>query len=139
MGMKPVRRNPFPVDGDKPFGPMGGTKMAQPSDTRHVVVYVTAPVAEAAPLASALLQQQLAACVNIVPAIRSLYRWEGELCDDQESLLIIKTRADLLDRLRQAVVDKHPYEVPEVIALPVVGGHGPYLAWIDQVTQSATD
>jgi uncharacterized protein involved in tolerance to divalent cations len=95
-----------------------------------LVVYVTAPEAEAPRIARALVERGVAACVNIVPGLRSLYRWEGKIADDPESLLIAKTTRACFDRLRQAVLEVHPYQVPEVIALPVVAWSDPYAAWL---------
>lgn len=95
------------------------------------VVYLTAPDAEvAAALARALVEARLAACVNLVPGLRSIYRWEGAVHDEPEVLLIVKTTADRLDALRALVVELHPYAVPEVLALPAVAGHAPYLDWV---------
>lgn len=71
----------------------------------------------------------LAACVNITP-VRSLYRWKGEFCDDEEHLLIIKTRRELAEAVIDAIKEEHPYEVPEIIALPVIAGSVPYLEWV---------
>jgi len=101
---------------------------------RYYVVYVAAPPADAETLAHALVRQQVAACVNIIPTIRSIYRWKGEICDDGEALLVIKTTGDRLEQLKALVVEQHPYEVPEIIALPIVQGHDPYLRWIDAST-----
>lgn len=102
----------------------------------HVVVLITAPSPEVAKqIAHALVAQKLVACVNIVPAINSVYLWQGQQCDDQEVLLIAKTRAALFaERLVPVVKSMHPYQVPEIIALPIVMGSEDYLAWIDQVT-----
>jgi periplasmic divalent cation tolerance protein len=101
--------------------------------TNYVVVLITVPsrdVGEA--IAGALLEQQLAACVNIVAPITSWYVWRGEMCRDEELLLIAKTRAGLFqDRFIPAVKALHPYEVPEIIALPIVMGSEDYLAWLD--------
>jgi periplasmic divalent cation tolerance protein len=68
--------------------------------------------------------------VNLVPPVRSIYRWQGELCDERETLAIIKTTRERFDALRERLVALHPYEVPEVIALPVEAGHPPYLDWV---------
>ena len=103
-------------------------------ESKHLVVYVTAPQGHAAELARTLVERSLAACVTIVPAIRSVYRWRGEICDEAESLLVIKTQRCRFEALRQAVCELHSYEVPEVIALPVIAGHLPYLEWIEQST-----
>ena len=100
-----------------------------------LVVLVTAPTAEqAAALARALVEERLAACGNVLPGLRSIYRWEGAVQDEAEALLLLKTTRGRLEALRARVVALHPYEVPEVIALPVEGGHAPYLAWIRDAT-----
>jgi periplasmic divalent cation tolerance protein len=96
-----------------------------------VVVFSTFPGPDrAAEVARALVAEQLAACVNLVPAVRSIYRWQGELQDETETLAIMKTTAERLDALTARLLALHPYEVPEVIAVPVSGGSGPYLAWL---------
>ncbi|HEX9028846.1 MAG TPA: divalent-cation tolerance protein CutA, partial [Anaerolineales bacterium] len=82
-----------------------------------------------------LLEQKLAACVNILPQLRSLYIWQGQIHDDEEAMLLVKTRAELFEtQLIPAVKMVHPYEVPEIIALPVQAGSKDYLDWIDAVT-----
>lgn len=93
------------------------------------VIWSTVPPALSAALAKSLLEKNLAACVNITP-VRSLYRWNGECCDDEEHLLIIKTRRDLADAVIRALKAEHPYDVPEIIVLPVITGHAPYLDWV---------
>ncbi len=96
-----------------------------------VVVFSTFPGPEkAAEVARALVSEQLAACVNLVPAVRSIYRWQGELLDDAETLALVKTTAERLDALTARLIALHPYELPEVVALPVGGGSAPYLAWV---------
>ena len=90
----------------------------------------TAPDAER--IATALVEQGLAACVNVVPGVVSIYRWRGAVERELEVLLVIKTRAERFEALREALVSLHPYEVPELIALPVAAGHAPYLAWLDE-------
>ncbi len=103
--------------------------MATEDDVR--VVWVTAPDAEqGAALARALVEERLAACVNLLPSIRSVYRWEGRVQDDAEVLLVIKTRADRLASLTTRVGELHPYDLPEVLALPAVGGSSAYLRWV---------
>jgi periplasmic divalent cation tolerance protein len=94
------------------------------------VVLVTAPESAAVELARALVGERLAACVNLVPGIRSIYRWNGEVTEDEEVLLVAKTRSDRVDALSQRVRELHPYELPETLALPAVGGSAAYLAWI---------
>lgn len=85
---------------------------------------------EAETIARALVAERLAACVNIVPGITSIYRWQGEVQRDQELLLVVKTRRDVLDDLVRRVQELHSYDLPETIALPLVGGSAPYLAWL---------
>jgi periplasmic divalent cation tolerance protein len=99
-------------------------------------VLITAPDAEVgASLAGALVEEGLAACVNLVPGVRSIYRWEGAVQDDTEVLLIAKTREALLPALTARVGALHPYDVPEVIALPITGGSEPYLTWLRAASQ----
>jgi len=99
--------------------------------TDKVVVFVTCSSAEeASRIARALVEGRLAACVNISSPIRSVYRWQGKLSDDEEVLLIIKTTRELFDPLRRAVEKLHSYQVPEVICLPVIDGAPNYLNWI---------
>mgnify|MGYP001766835452 CR=1 FL=1 len=102
-----------------------------------IVVLITAPSPETGEqIANVLLDQKLAACVNIVPQVKSLYTWQGQTCTDTEALLIVKTHAGLLkERLIPAVQAIHPYEVPEIIALPILGGLKSYLDWVDQSTE----
>jgi len=100
-----------------------------------IVVLVTAPGAEdAVRIARALVSEGLCACVNVIGPIRSIYRWEGKVCDEAEALLLVKTRATLFDRLAARVRELHSYEVPEIVALPIVTGSEPYLRWIDEAT-----
>jgi len=96
-----------------------------------VVLSMCDSEATAAALARTLVEQRLAACVNILPGARSIYRWQGKIEDAAEWLLVIKSRRDLFDRLRETIAATHSYSVPEVIALPVVDGSEPYLAWLD--------
>jgi len=99
--------------------------------TDALVVLVTVPNAETAEkLAEALVGERLAACVNVLDGVRSIYRWKGAVERDDELLCLCKTTRDGFDRLRARVVELHPYEVPEVIALPIEAGHAAYLAWL---------
>jgi periplasmic divalent cation tolerance protein len=86
---------------------------------------------QAEAIARHLLDQRLAACVNIVSGARSLYRWKDQIEESREVLLLIKSRRDLFDQLRAAIEKLHAYEIPEVIALTVVDGSSNYLAWLD--------
>ena len=100
-------------------------------DSAVHVVLVSAPDAETARrLARALIEERLAACVNVIEGVRSLYRWEGQIQDDAEVLLVIKTQARRLEALTERVNALHPYDLPEVLALPVVGGSRAYLDWV---------
>jgi len=103
---------------------------------KYVVALVTVPSKEVGMgIAKALLEAKLAACVNILPSISSLYTWEGEICEDEEVLLTIKTKAELFEKMFiPAIQELHPYKVPEIIALPIVIGAKNYLEWIDEVT-----
>jgi periplasmic divalent cation tolerance protein len=105
--------------------------------TDALVILVTAPgAAEAAALARALVEERLAACGNVVPGLRSIYRWEGKVQEDTEALLVLKTTRARFEALRERILALHPYQVPEVLALPVEAGSAPYLAWIAGATAS---
>ena len=98
----------------------------------QVVVFITTSTGEEAHrIAELLLSQRKAACINIVPSVGSLFWWQGKLDSAQESLLIIKTRALLLPEIVNLVKGVHSYEVPEIIAMPIMGGNEDYLKWID--------
>ena len=99
--------------------------------TDALLVFTTLPTADAAvQLARTLVEEKLAACANLFPAVRSIYRWQGKLQDENEVLLILKTRADHFERLKLRLLEIHPYEVPEVLAVPVEQGYAPYLEWL---------
>ena len=101
--------------------------------TDKIVVFSACDSEEqAGRIARALVEQRLAACVNIVPGARSIYRWKGQIEDAAEWLLIIKTRRGLVDQLRAIISKIHTYEVPELLAVPVVEGSESYLAWLDR-------
>ncbi|MGE5809626.1 MAG: divalent-cation tolerance protein CutA [Nitrospirota bacterium] len=102
----------------------------------EIIVLITASSEdEAAKIGSALVDEHLAACVNIVPGVRSLFFWEEKTQDGRELLLICKSRQPLLGRLIARVKSLHSYTVPEVIALPVVGGSEDYLRWLREATR----
>jgi periplasmic divalent cation tolerance protein len=99
----------------------------------YVVLLITASnIEEANKIAEVLLNQRKAACVNIVPGVSSLFWWQDKLDSAQESLLIVKTKASLLPEVISLVKEVHSYDVPEIIALPIVGGNQDYLEWIDK-------
>ncbi len=117
---------------------MGRTMTARTEDVTDIItVLITAPTADtAAQLARTLVEEGLAACGNVVPGLRSIYRWEGRLQDEPEALLLLKTRAALFEPLRSRVVALHPYQCPEVLRLDVTAGHAPYLQWIRDSVRS---
>ncbi|MCE9668250.1 divalent-cation tolerance protein CutA [Myxococcus stipitatus] len=99
--------------------------------TDACLVLVTAPSADkAAELTRVVVEEQLAACGNILPGVRSIYRWEGQVQDDAEALILFKTRGALFEALRTRIVALHPYQVPEVLRVDLADGHAPYLAWV---------
>ncbi len=94
------------------------------------VLITTAPPGEARNLARTLVEERLAACVNLVPGLRSIYRWKDAVADDPETLLVIKTSRDRMDDLATRLGERHPYEVPELLAFTPESGLAPYLAWL---------
>jgi len=99
----------------------------------HLLVLSTCPDnATAQRLATMLVEQQLAACVNVLPGLTSVYRWQGAIQRDSEVLLLAKSRADRYPQLESALVEHHPYELPEVVAVSLTQGLEGYLAWLDR-------
>lgn len=99
---------------------------------KYCVILITVPNEElAVKIANKLLEQKLAACINIIPQMRSLYTWENKICDDTELLMIIKTKPSAFENLKNEVKTLHSYDVPEIIMLPVENGLREYLQWID--------
>ena len=106
------------------------------SDSSHIVILVTTSTSEEAhKIADRLLNERKAACVSIVPGVSSFFRWQNERDAAREHLLIIKTKAELLNEIIDLVKQLHSYEVPEIIALPIVGGNPDYLEWIDKAVE----
>jgi periplasmic divalent cation tolerance protein len=102
----------------------------------EIIVLITAGSKdEATRIGTALVNEHIAACANIVPQIRSLFFWEGKAQDESETLIIVKSRLPLMDRIIARVKELHSYSVPEVIALPVIGGSAEYLRWLQDSTQ----
>lgn len=100
----------------------------------HAVVFCAVPPDfDVASLARDLVSRGLAACVQALPEMRSVYSWKGNVEEATEVLVLIKTRFDRFDALRDAIRRAHPYETPEIVAVPVERAHGPYLDWIDSV------
>lgn len=103
--------------------------------TDYIVVLITASgEEEAARIAGDIVGSKLAACVNIVRGVRSIYRWQGKVEDETEVMMVVKTRKALLDNLMKRVRELHSYSVPEVIALPVLEGSPDYLKWLEEET-----
>jgi periplasmic divalent cation tolerance protein len=108
-----------------------GRRSASRSMSEAIVVLVTAPSADdAARIGRTLVEERLAACANVVPAIRSIYRWQGAVADEAEALLVLKTVRERFPAVERRVRELHSYEVPEVIALDVGAGSLPYLEWL---------
>ncbi|CAD5234585.1 unnamed protein product [Bursaphelenchus xylophilus] len=100
------------------------------------VVYVTVPSKEVGKsIARELVNSKVAACVNIVPQVTSIYEWDGNVQEDEEAMLIIKTKTESLNQLKESVLRQHPYAIPEIIAMPIEQGHEPYLEWINKQVQ----
>ena len=102
-----------------------------------VVLTTLATADEAVKLVQTLLERRLIACGNILPGVRSLYRWEGKVADEREVIVLMKTKAARLEALELAFGELHPYKVPELLALPVSAGLHKYLEWIDDETSLA--
>jgi periplasmic divalent cation tolerance protein len=110
--------------------------MATPPKAPDVIaVLVTCPNRQVGErIGRALVEERLAACVNIVPGLTSIYRWQGKLCRDREVLLIIKTRRTRFPGMARRIASLHPYSVPEILAVPIARGNSPYLAWVREST-----
>ena len=115
------------------FGP---SVPAKPLAPKAIVILCAAPDEEVgARLARGLVDAELAACVNVITAMRSFYRWEGEVHDEAEVQLVIKTRASLFDAVRRWLEAHHPYEIPEVVSLSIGEGNAAYLEWLERQTR----
>ena len=98
-------------------------------EKKIMLILSTVPASESGAMAKNLVERRLAACVNVMP-VRSVYRWKGEMSDEEEHLLVIKTRKRRAEKVMAEIRLLHPYEVPEILALPVTAGHLPYLRWV---------
>ena len=98
-------------------------------EEKVIIILSTVPADEGARIAKTLVSERLVACVNATP-VRSCYRWKGEICHEREDLLVMKTRESLFPRVMERLREIHPYEVPEILAVPVWGGFRPYLEWV---------
>ena len=120
------------------FGRSRGTWHARPYKNmcEPIVVLVTCgSEEEALKIAHSLVEGQLAACVNLISPIRSIYRWEGKIWDETEWLLIVKTQRQRFEELEKEVKSLHSYSVPEIIGLPIVEGTSSYLDWLEEMTK----
>lgn len=98
---------------------------------KAIIVFVTTPShSDAADIARTIVSERLAACVNIIPGIRSIFYWEEKVQDEQETLMIIKSSAELFEDLKKRIIMTHPYSVPEIISVEIQQGHQEYLNWI---------
>lgn len=100
--------------------------------SEEVVVFVTCPAVASQNLAEHLIKSKVAACVNVLPSVKSFYEWEEKLTIDEEALLIIKSNLSVWQRLESEIRAVHSYDVPEIICVPIVEGHKPYLNWLNQ-------
>jgi len=107
-------------------------------DVDFIVVLMTVPGQEEAQrISQSLLKEKLVACVNVIPEVHSLYWWQGKIDNADEVLLVAKSRKSYFDKIKDCVRTHHSYEVPEILALPVVGGNDEYLNWIEQSLKTA--
>jgi len=106
------------------------------TQNEFVVILSTSPCDEAERIAKVLLEERLVACINTTE-VRSLFNWEGELCDEKESLVVIKTKRAMVERIINRIKEIHLYEIPEIIVLPIIGGYDAYLSWIGEEVDDA--
>lgn len=104
--------------------------------SKFVVALTTCPMNISEELARKLVEKRVCACVNIIPKVTSIYHWKGEIVEDSESILLMKTAASHIESLWKAVKEEHPYEVAEYVVLPIEWGSKDYLAWISQSVKS---
>ena len=101
----------------------------------YILVLVSCPDEETAVrIGRTAVENRLAACITVIPRVKSVYRWKGQVEEADEVLLLIKTRGELFQRLEEAIVERHPYSVPEIISIRINQGHTPYLEWIKEET-----
>ena len=117
------------------------TARTEPKSTEYCIVLCTCPDQDSAnELAAMLVKNKLAACVNILPGLTSVYEWKGNIEKSQELLLIVKTKSTAFQTVVNAILDRHPYELPEIISIPINNGLANYLSWIDDnVTSDLPD
>ncbi len=108
--------------------------MPRPDPDAAVVLTTTSSAEQAESIARALVDRRLAACVSVVPGVRSFYRWQGAVQDDREVLLVIKAAPSAFEALRSAIRELHAYDTPEIVMLPIAAGDPDYLAWLSRET-----
>ena len=108
--------------------------MGEGDSTVRIVLTTVADAEEGRRLGRAVVEERLAACVSLMPGVESIYRWKGQICDEQECLIIAKTRTSLFQSLEKRVKELHSYEVPEIISFPVARGLPQYLEWVQAET-----
>ena len=107
--------------------------------TDYVVVFITAgSLEEARKISDGLLADHLVACCNLVSPVQSLFHWQGKICDEQEVLIVAKTKTELFEKIIPRTKELHSYEVPEIIALPILAGSDSYLSWIEDECGAAS-
>lgn len=111
-------------------------KKMNPNIDFIVVLITTSSTDEAKKIGNSLINKNLAACANIIPSVQSIFKWKGNICNESEVMIIVKTRLELFDELQSEVKELHSYEVPEIIALPIITGNENYLKWINGETQT---
>ncbi len=103
--------------------------------SNHIVIYITtSSISEAKKIGRTLVQEELVACSNIISPIHSIYSWQGKICNDKEAMMVLKTKKKLFKQIVNRVEELHSYDVPEIIAMPIIEGSGKYLSWINEVT-----
>ena len=100
------------------------------------MIFTTSSEEEATRLGKLLVEQQFVACVNILPKMKSIFRWEGKVSEEEECLMILKTKMPIFKDLKKTIIAQHSYEVPEIIALPIEAGSQTYLSWIYDMTRT---
>lgn len=103
-------------------------------ERRCMMVITTAPPGDADRIAQTLVEEHLAACVNVIP-VRSHFIWEGKISREKEEMLFVKTTPDAAERVRRRILELHSYQLPEIIALEIADGHEPYMRWIHESVQ----
>jgi periplasmic divalent cation tolerance protein len=107
--------------------------MHKKQNKKYVIIFVTAPSEKiASQIGKMIISKKLAACVNIIPEIRSLYRWKNKICNDKEFLIIIKSSAKRFNELAVKIQKMHPYEIPEIISIPITKGSNSYMKWLSE-------